>query len=805
MILVITEKKELVQAIVNAYGITQQISKGVYRYGDYVIIPAAGHLMRLKEPEEYDLKYKAWNLESLPIFFDDWQKVPKEGCEDRLNQIGRLIGQADSIIHVGDPDDEGQILIDEILEYFHNAKPVQRVLINDNTPKEVRKAFSQIQSNDGFVSMGVSAYARDVCDALVGFNFSRFYNIIYNSKGLSVGRVQSPLLWLVVSRDEAIKNHVKQKFYELFSKGALDQKIIDFQFKPLVEFLNEEKRIDNPGFLHEIIDAFQNKQTAVVVEKRITESAPPLPFNTAKIQSLMNEKYGVPISETAKALQQLRVDHQAITYNRVDSQFLKEEHFVDAPSVIPIIQKNIGKSSLSVNFHIHSKCFNDKNVSAHHAIIPTAKEIDINTLTPLQKSVYKEIADRYIMQFLPPIKKEVTTAISAEYKGVFYSRSTKIVDTGYSQYFSVRKDSSTVLSEIPAGKYETVFSRFEIKEGETKPPEKYTQASLIKDMTSIAKYVTDPKISAILKEKDKGKKSENGSIGTSATRDIILQSLLDKGFLQSNGKIIESTERGRNFCHVLPDDIRKPDMTALWWVIQEDIIAGRASVSDMTKSVLSVFCKYLDEYKMNPDVAKDGKRLFGITQTKTGLKCPNCGGEFIETPKGWKCENFVKRDVEGCHFYIPKEFLSQKISKENIKEIFEKGQCSKLFHFKPENKDAFYSYLKLNDSKQAVTFTYIVPYISCPCCGKPLRITKYGWFCSPKYEGCGFSVPNEILGQKISESAKRSLLAEKTIVFHNFISKKKNKTFDSGLKLDKQSKKIVFDFNAVSKNKNKLR
>lgn len=654
--LIIAEKPELGRAIASSIEGPNKEVRGVITKKNVIITWAYGHLLRLCEPDEYDPKYKKWKKEDLPICFDNWKLVPDGNKKDRVMQIIDLMAQCDQIIHAGDPDDEGQFLIDEILDYAGNTKPVKRVYINDNTPANIRKAFHElIDNDDGLRAVGRSAYARAVADYVVGINYSRFFSLLLKRKGMSVGRVQSPTLGLIVARDEKIDAHVKQKYYELMVRGDVEETdtAIRFQLKPKKDLLEDEKHILQRGVMEDIeADIMKDVKRKVKVDEKLMDVKPPLPFNLAKLQAHMNSRFGFDLSKTDQITQTLRDKYQAITYNRSDSQYLKEEHFSEADKVLPHVMAKL-QETYPVDYKIHSECFNDKYVTAHHAIIPTLSDFKIEALLPDERKVYEEIARYYIMQFLPPIKKrQLTAVISTEY-GDLRAASTFILDEGYKKYFQPEKEDSdeeedTTRFDLPKGTYPIELKESEIMEKETNPPKRYTQATLIKDMTSIAKYVQDKEIKEILKKKDKDKKGENGSIGTSATRSQIVETLLKRQYVEMQGKNIVSTQLGKEFYHILPDEIKKPDLTAKWWVIQEDIKEGKADVKTLVDSVLDAFIPHLhkdySQVKVHVNVPIDDDReAIGV--------CPVCGNKIVANSKGFGCVNYRN----GCKFALWKE------------------------------------------------------------------------------------------------------------------------------------------------------
>lgn len=673
--LIIAEKPELGRAIAAAIDGNGKEVRGVIRKQNVIITWAYGHLLRLCEPDEYDARYKKWKKEDLPICFENWKLVPDGNKKDRVEQIMALMQECDQIIHAGDPDDEGQFLIDEILDYAQNEKPVKRVYINDNTPANIKKAFHALIDNDEKLrAVGRSAYARAVADYVVGINYSRLFSLLLRRKGMSVGRVQSPTLGLIVMRDEAIDNHVKQKYYELQSDGHIQEPdtTITFQLKPKSELLDDGKHILHRNIMEDIEREILSKpEQKVKIDEKFMDVKPPLPFNLAKLQAHMNARYGFDLSKTDQITQTLRDRYQAITYNRSDSQYLKEEHFQEADKVLPHVMNKLNET-YPVDYKLHSECFNDKYVTAHHAIIPTLSDFNIAQLLPDERRVYEEICRYYIMQFLPPIRKRQLSAVIKTEYGDLRATSTYVLDEGYKKYFTPEKEDSAEDEEndsrfdLPKGTYPINLISSEIQEKETNPPKRYTQASLIRDMTSIAKYVQDKEIKDILKKKDKDKKGENGSIGTSATRSQIVETLIKRRYVEMKGKNIISTQLGKDFYHLLPEEIKKPDLTAKWWVIQEDIKEGNADVKTLVDSVLEAFVPHLNKDYSHLRVS--GEVEIDDDRPAVGI-CPVCGNKIVENSKGFGCVNYRN----GCKFALWKEDrFFQSIEKELTLPMAEK-------------------------------------------------------------------------------------------------------------------------------------
>lgn len=686
MKLILAEKPELGRAIAEAIPASGRTDNAVIYKGDYAIAWAYGHLLTLKEPEDYDPALKKWTLESLPIFFPDWGQKPDEQSmgrgptkAQRLAQIGKLLSNCQCVIHAGDPDDEGQYLIDEILRWHKYQGPVYRINTNDTTPAALRRALSRLEDNSLFENRGWSAHARSVADMMVGYNCSRYFTLKNPGTLLTIGRVQTATLGLVVLRDEAIENHVKQNYYEVVADINPDGVIVEARYEPKKDDPNlEDGRILDHTYAENkaaMLDDEELRKVQVVF-KELTEQ-PPLPFNLTKLQSYCSTKFGYEPSEVLDITQTLRDKYNAITYNRSDCQYLSEEQFKEAPVTMQQVVQNISYAPAEMDMTLHSKCFDDSRISAHTAIIPQNKALNLNALTERERKVYLAICKYYMAQFLPPAKKGRTTLTAPlQDGGQLKAVSTVIQSPGFLKLFQGDKSAelpettTSSLSSLKPGTYTANVLSTRIEEKQTKPPARYTKASLGEDMTRIARYVSDKKVKQLLLDKDKDKEGENGSIGTVATRPIIIDKLVERGYFSEQGKKLISTPLGRELYRILPDELKKPDMTAYWWAIQEDIQQGNCPWTKLTESVLEMIKHVVSTSypAIHMEIIPDQyKRNQAVQRTSLG-PCPCCGKSVIEGQKGYGCSGYR----EGCKFVIWKKsrlpmMAKTKITAANVK------------------------------------------------------------------------------------------------------------------------------------------
>ena len=698
-ILVIAEKPMLRKAIAAALPGTRSGSDPVIIKNGadtYTVTNVYGHVLTMKEPEDYDPTYKKWSLDRLPIYFDNWGQKPNPSASDKVKELGTLLKNADCVIHAGDPDDEGQFLIDEVLRWHKYKGPVKRLDTANTTLEGMKKALKRMNDNKNHEADGYAAYARAVADLVVGVNMSRFFTLKSGGTLLTVGRVQTPTLGLVVARDEAIEGHVKVHYYVITGNMSINGKTVPFSLK----MASDDPRLDDGKLLEKTIaEELQKKianknYTGISITKKEETEQPPLPFNLVKLQTYCGTKFNYDPKKVMDITQGLRDKYSAITYNRSDCQYLSSDHFAEAPSTVATVCANINFKPAGLDTTIKSKAFNDSLITAHFAIIPTDSKQDISKFTKEEKDVYLAICKYYLAQFMPPAKKLKTIMTKTVEDGKLTSTSTVILSPGYRSIFAEAKpEEKSDLSDLSAGTYDGTSDDCKIEEKETKPPARYTKTSLNEDMTRISKYVKDPEIKKLLLEKDEGKEGENGSIGTTATRSDIIDRLVSRGYLELQGKKLISTKLGREFYNLLPDELKKADMTAKWWVIQEKIKTGECKHSALPESVLET-CKEVmaREYQnISAEASRPGGR-------EALGKCPRCGSPIIEGKAGYGCSGYKS----GCKFVIWKKakggiFQKVEITPAMAKKLLDGKKVHSKKLYSPNKDKLFEADFQLDD------------------------------------------------------------------------------------------------------------
>ena len=710
--LVIAEKPELARDIARAMcGVN--VGKGdrlPISGNGYTVVSCAGHLYEPVQPEEINAAWGTWNLDDLPICPGTWPLSVIKGKQRYVDTIASELDRADVVYHAGDPDDEGQLLVDEVLEELGWSGRTLRVLISDNIAKNIRRAFESADDNSAHVGAGVSAGARRLADFVFGVNETRLATLRLSRPGqvLAVGRVQTPTLGLIVKRYEAFQAHESVPYYigSCTMADAAGGEGLRFRLeKPEESLLGDDgTRVYDRRALERALSGSHGLVVEATTEVLGKEYQPPLPYSLNSLTADMSKRFRYSAAEVLAATQTLRDDHHAITYNRSECDHLPTEAWADAPAVCETAMANLN-ASLPLDYTHTPRCFDDAKVGAHPAIIPQETRVDLTKLGKTERDVYTAIAQRYLIQFGGPMRAEISRTVAVvEGLGTVSHTARKVLEQGY-RAFSGDIDKETDDEKsldggwLDPGSREMSITEHEVEERKTRPRPLYTEGTLISDMTSAAKYVTDPKVAADLRRKDKGKRSEHGSIGTTATRAAVIARLYDHKFIErdSKGHVIP-TDLGREFYHACPPEIRSIDVTAKWWCIQEEIRDGNADPSSLAMDVVHVF----NEHK---ETAYAGMTLTSLANgSPTVGTCPICGAMLARAKSGkviWCTSRKTHRegdefvvDDESCGFKMFTQINGKRLTSSQVQQLVDRGSTG-LMTFKKRDGSTYKAYVVL--------------------------------------------------------------------------------------------------------------
>jgi len=638
--LYITEKASVGRALTNALPGERKKEENFIRCDGDIVAWASGHLLELCEPEDYDPAYKKWSRNTLLYVPQVWKLKVKERTKALFANLKKLIkglSASDVIVHGGDSDREGQLLVDEVLEYCGWKGKTLRLRINDVNPDAIRKALANMKDNSEYRGEYKAGQARMYADWLVGLAMTRYVTVSlreagYKASVLSVGRVQTPTLGLVVLRDEEIANFTPSPYYELTALISIDgDKKIKGHFLPMdtcLDKLDERKRIVDREFAHALAAKLNGINGSVTsVAKKLHKVSPPLPFSLSKLQMAASKKHD--ITDALVHLQKL-YESGFVTYPRTSCEYIPEGHFKEVPKVIeairsacPALSDMLGGVDLSRK----TAAWNDKEITEHHAIIPTTKFSQAGALSTAERQIYEMVCARYALQFLPDYEYEETSMEFQAGGEMFRASGRTVVNLGWQGWDKADDKNehdkrgngkengeaeekaretdeilesgeahdirdTQVLPAIREGEAGTV--RASVTEKTTKPPKPYTYHSLLAAMNNIHLHVKNAEIRAKLKEVQ--------GIGTEATQEAVISTLFNRGYINKKNKQIFPTNLGKLLIGMLLEGkgsaLVRPDMTALWERRMSEIQDGSTSLDDFTSEIAGMVMEIISS-KLN--------------------------------------------------------------------------------------------------------------------------------------------------------------------------------------------------------------
>ncbi|MDL2268119.1 DNA topoisomerase 3, partial [Desulfovibrio sp. OttesenSCG-928-G15] len=596
MRLFIAEKPNLGKAI--AAGLGKGSSGGGFiKCGNDTVTWCFGHMLEPAYPEDYSPEFASWKREHLPIIPAAWKYKTKRSAAAQLKVIGKLLREAKSVVNAGDPDREGQLLIDEVLEHFGYKGPVERIWLASLDDCSVKKALDGMTDNAKYAPLRDSARARMQADWLIGMNATRAMTIMGRETGrggevLSLGRVQTPTLALVVARDREITSFVSSDYYVL---RAYLTPLTGGEFSAMFVPAETQAGLDTSGRLTDGVVANALAEAAKGADGTVTHSvrenkskAAPLPHCLSSLQKEASAKLNLTAKQVLDTAQAL-YDKKLTTYPRTDCRYLPEEQFDAAKTILANLSgiPNLDTLALKADAKLKSSAWNTKKVTAHHAIIPTG-EMPGN-LTNAERSLFSLIASAYCLQFYPPMRYEaqkITLTIPNAQGGntLWEAKGRQILEAGWTAVSGNSDDSDAQDGEqeqaLPLVKQgEKVHCRdVRTLKKKTSPPSRFTEGTLIEAMANVHRFVADAAAKSVLKE--------NEGIGTEATRAGILETLKQRQFLIADKKAIVSTKLGQDIIDMTPTSLKDPITTASWESRLEAIAQSKETLANfMTEQI----------------------------------------------------------------------------------------------------------------------------------------------------------------------------------------------------------------------------
>lgn len=851
--LIITEKPSVAQEFARILGVSGR-NDGYIENDKYVITWCVGHLVEMVYPEEYDEKYKRWRLEDLPFLPEEYKYNVIPNVSKQYDTVHRMLFREDieTVYWAGDAGKEGQT-IEENIRRFGGVRPGMkelRVWIDSQTEEEILRGIREAKPMAEYDNLAKSGIMRTIEDYAMGINFSRAMSVKYGKllndaaatksyTAIAVGRVMTCVLGMVVIREREIRNFAETPFYRVVGgflpEGAETEETVTAEWKAV----NGSKYFESPllykenGFkkresAENLIGELDGKQAVVKsLERGTSRKKAPLLFNLAELQAECSKRYKISPDETLQVAQDL-YEKKLTTYPRTDARVLSTA-----------VAKEIGKNLNRLKTYEPTKTYterilkegtyrniartqytDDSKITDHYAIIPTGQLTELGSLSDLQRRVYDLVVRRFLSIFYPAAEYETIKLVVQVGVEQLFASAKVLKNPGFLEIMGRpgndenKEEESAGLLKL-AGQLKTgdplKVDGYEIKEGKTAPPKRYTSGSMVLAMENAGQLIEEEE----LREQIKG-----SGIGTSATRAEIIRKLVRIGYLNLNKKtqVLSPEAIGEMVFEVVSMTVPallNPKMTASWEKGLDGITRGTVIMEDyrskledfIRKETVSMIEHDLTgnlAARIHPFVGKGGRGL--AAKKKIEAVCPVCGGEMETTPFGYGCSNY-KKDGSGCKFSIG-TIAGRDLAEEEVVELLTKGHTEVLSGFISKSRKRFSVALVLEkdeEGKASVNFDFsknepeILEGVKCPVCGSDMEITSFGYSCVKHRndpESCYFSI-GKIAGKSLGVDDLTDLLQKgKTEVLKGFTAKNKKK-FSAALCLktgEDGRKTVEFDF-----------
>lgn len=691
MKLCIAEKPSVAREIAAILGAKLR-KDGYFEGNGYWVSWTFGHLCTLKEPHDYTGMWKWWNLATLPMIPSKFsiKLMEDQGAQKQFRVIESLVQRCDEVINCGDAGQEGELIQQWVLLKAKNQKPIKRLWISSLTEEAIKEGFEKLRDGNEFLNLYAAGSSRAIGDWLLGMNATRLYTLKYgqNKQVLSIGRVQTPTLAMIVERQKTIENFKSEKYWELKTKYR------DVLFSATIGKLKTKEKAEKAIAYVSGKDFTVNSYT-----QKEGKEAPPRLFDLTSLQVEANNKFALSADHTLKLVQGL-YEKKLVTYPRVDTTFLSEDIYPKVPKILsglkfysqltaPLLEKPIRKSK---------KVFNDKKVTDHHAIIPTG--IAPSGISPDEQKIYATITKRFIAAFYPDCKVSNTTVLGNVEKVEFKATGKQIIEPGWREVFANEKSSAKASgaggnSDAAGGgsdnrsssakaseDKENLMPAFEegehgphvpeVQEKDTRPPKYYTEATLLRAMETAGKNVDDEELREAMKE--------NG-IGRPSTRANIIETLFRRKYIEKKKKNIHATVTGVGLIETIQSDLLKSaELTGQWEHKLRLIEKGEYDVKQFRGELKQMVVDLTNEVMLSrgKTIALHDENKKPEKKGITSLECPKCKqGTIVKGKKAYGCS----QHKSGCDFIVPFVMMGKKLTEKQTSDLISKGKTTKIKGF----------------------------------------------------------------------------------------------------------------------------
>jgi DNA topoisomerase-3 len=697
--LIIAEKPSVARDIVAALPESFDENKNFYESDGYVVTFAVGHLLELSDPEEYDPAWKSWKLENLPMIPTEFQVKPRDKkSATQLNLIHKLLKRKDidRVVNACDAGREGELIFTHIYETSGVDKPVERLWINSMTKQAIREGFEKLRPGEQLEPLRDAARSRSEADWLVGMNATRAATTRrgWGAGVVSLGRVQTPTLAMMVKREREIQAFVPEPYW-----------LVHATFDPRYQglwFEDDENRLKDGKRADEIVEKVKGKAGRVEsVERKEQSERAPLLYDLTSLQRDANRRYGFSARRTLSAAQSLYEGKKAITYPRTNSRFLSGDLVAQlkptARTLAPIQEyAKAAEFVLGLEQLPLGRVVNDARVDDHHAIIPTDVAHDLSDFSPDERRIFDLVAKRFLAVFHPPARYARTTIVTEVEGERFRTRGKVTLEAGWRGVYGVEANAEAKQDEDAEGEgelpalqqgQEVRCVEAESEARETKPPPRYTEATLLSAMETAGKLVDDEELREAMKER---------GLGTPATRAEIIETLIRREYVERAGKDLQPTPKGLSVVTMLEEHpITSAELTGDWEKQLSDIEHGNGDRSAFMDGIAGFAQETVDQIRSLPD------EKIRVERVELGL-CPKCGaetGEIIkENSRAYGCTSWKSREEPGCGFVIWKRVAGRTLTPEIARQLLEDGRTREVLSgFRSRNGKPFRARLVLKE------------------------------------------------------------------------------------------------------------
>ena len=661
-----------------------------------------GHLVELKQPAEYHAEWKRWSLKVLPMIPENYEFKVAKGKWDQFQAVKALFKEASMLINACDVDREGSNIFYSILKQTKvKSKPIQRLWINSLEVEEIRKGFQTLRDNQQDYQMYIEAQTRQISDWLVGMNASRLYTMLLKEKGLnetiSVGRVQSPTVYMIYERHVEIEQFQPENFYEL--KGEFHSRMGSYTGKADFKSKKYEEALAALEKAH-IQEKKRLPATIQSVEKKPKKVLPPKLHSLSTLQQKANRIWKYSPAKVLEVAQSL-YEKKLISYPRSDCQFITDAEFAYLKKKLPQYQEMMKKPFEPARLSASKRYVDGSKVEEHYAIIPTKSIPSADKLAGLslmEKNIYAEIVRSALAMFHRDYMYEETKIVT-DVQGLLFKTVGKVeLDRGFQELWPAPKEQKKEAPPLPlVEKGEDVDAMVQIHQGTTQPPKPFTEGQLVQMMKTCGKLIEDDAESDILKEVE--------GIGTEATRASIIETIKRHGYIDVQKNIVSITEKGKVLCQAIAGSLlASPIMTAKWESYLRKISAGTGTQQAFLQNI-EKFLRHLIETA--PQIVQTTDITAAAELAEPAVrgpiaKCPSCHqGELLEKKSFYGCSRYQ----EGCKFTISKRIASKKITASQVRDLCEKGLTKPIKGFKSKKGSSFSARLKLTQEKIEFDFS----------------------------------------------------------------------------------------------------